>query len=273
MAYLINPDLKTKYEKNFFLRLKLKYWRVFSKYRKILRFLKKPLYKKIYFNNSSYDREIINKKNLLDSQVFYKNNSYCFIENILDEYFYSNLLKNFPPIEFFLPPRHATKQYNFGFKWVNGLHERDFKTDYFNEVNIFFQFLKSTYFLDLLNLFTNDKKSRTLYSYILTIANKGSVLLPHKDSITDTADDKVTISKKETALNMIFFIKGKKNSNGNIGGTGIYLDNKFEKPIFVPKNLNNTLLIYRSDADYFHGFESMEKNSERFTVNAQYSSD
>ena len=269
MAYLISENLEKKYEKKIFLKLKLKYWRLFSKFRKILRILKKPFYEKIYSNNISFDTEIINKKKFLESSILYKQNSFCFVENILDESFYSNLLKNFPPKEFFLPPRHISKQYNFGFKWINDVNETDLKTDYFYEVNHFFQVLKSTYFLDLLNLFTNDQKKRILCSYTLTLANKGDVLFPNKDSITNL-EEKTTLSKKETALNMIFFIKGKKNSNGNIGGTGIYLDNEFKKPIFVPKNLNNTLLIYRSDADFFHGFDEMEENSERFTVNAQF---
>jgi len=269
MAYSINPNIKKKYEKKIFLKLKLKYWRLFSKFRKILRILKKPFYKKIYSNNISFDTEIINKKKFLESSIFYKNNSYCFIENILDEYFYSNLLKNFPPKEFFLPPIHMSKQYNFGFKWVYDVNETDLKTDYFHEVNYFFQALKSTYFIDLLNLFINDQTSRLLYSYNLTLADKGAILFPHKDSITNL-DEKATLNKKETALNMIFFIKGKRNSNGNIGGTGIYLDNEFKKPIFIPKNLNNSLLIYRSDANFFHGFDKMEEDSERFTVNAQF---
>ena len=269
MAYLVSSNIEKKYEKKLFLKLKLKYWKVFSKFRKIKRILKKPLYKNIYLNNNSNYREIINKKNLLKGSIFYKDNSYCFIENILDEYFYSNLLKNFPPKEFFLPPRLLVKQYNFGFKWVY-TDQTDLKTDYFYEVNHFFQVLKSSYFLDLLNLFTNDQNRRLLYSYNLTLANKGAILFPHKDSITNL-DENATLSKKETALNMIFFIKGKRNSDGNIGGTGIYLDNEFKKPIFIPKNLNNSLLIYRSDAELFHGFEEMEKDSERFTVNAQFS--
>ena len=268
MAYLINPNIIKKYEKKIFLKLKLKYWRFFSKFRKILRILKNPLYKKIYSNNVSFDTEIIDKKKFPEISIFYKNNSYCFIENILDENFYSNLLKNFPPKEFFLPARHLVKQYNFGFKCVL-TDQTDLKTDYFHEVNHFFQVLKSSYFLDLVNLFTNDQNRRLLYSYNLTLANEGAILFPHKDSITNL-DENSTLTKKETALNMIFFIKGKRNSDGNIGGTGIYLDNEFKKPIFIPKNLNNSLLIYRSDADLFHGFEEMEKDSERFTVNAQF---
>jgi hypothetical protein len=270
MAYLISEKLLKKYEERFIIKLKIRYWRVISKFRKILRFIKKPLYNKFYSNNINFKIEIINEKNFLENSSFYKQNHYCFIENILDESFYSNLRKNFPPVDFFLPPRHVSKFYNFGFKWVQSASESDLKTDYFFEINHFFKVLKSAYFLDMLNLFVNDGRSRLLYSFNLTLANKGAILLPHKDSITNF-EEKTTLVKKETALNMIFFIKGKRNSDGNIGGTGIYLDNEFKKSIFIPRNLNNSLLIYRSDANLFHGFDEMEENSERFTVNAQFS--
>ena len=269
MAYLISEKLLKKYEENFILKLKIRYWRFFSKFRKFVRFLKRPLYNKIYLNNINFKIEVINKKNFLDNSIFYEKNNYCFVENILDEIFHSNLLKNFPPKEFFLPAKNLNKQYNFGFKWLYDKHEGDLKTDYFIEVNHFFKVLKSDYFLNLLNLFVNDGRSRLLYSFNLTLANKGAILIPHKDSITNY-DENTTLNKKETALNMIFFIKGKKNSDGNIGGTGIYSDNEFKRPIFVPRNLNNSLLIYRSDANFFHGFDEMEKDSERFTVNAQF---
>lgn len=168
MAYLISPNLEKKYEKKIFLKLKLKYWRIFSKFRKILRILKKPFYKKIYSNNISFDTEILNKKKFLENSILYKQKSFCFVENILAESFYSNLLKNFPPKEFFQPARHINKQYNFGFKWVYDENETDLKTDYFYEVNHFFQVLKSTYFLDLLKSFTNDQDKRKLYSFTLT---------------------------------------------------------------------------------------------------------
>jgi hypothetical protein len=269
MAYLISEKLLKKYEERFLVKLKVRYWRFFSKIRKIIRFLKKPFYSKIYLNNINFKTEIFNKNNLLDGSIFYKENHYCFIENILDEHFYYNLRKNFPPKEFFMPARYLTKLYNFGFKWVHDANNSDLKTDYFLEVNHFFKVLRSTYFLDMLDLFVNDGKSRLLYSFNLTLADEGAILIPHKDSITNF-EEATTLNKKETALNMIFFIKGKKNSEGNIGGTGIYLDNEFKKPIFVPRNLNNSLLIYRSDANLFHGFDEMERDSERFTVNAQF---
>jgi hypothetical protein len=54
MAYLISEKLLKKYEERFIIKLKIRYWRVISKFRKILRFIKKPLYNKFYSNNINF---------------------------------------------------------------------------------------------------------------------------------------------------------------------------------------------------------------------------
>jgi hypothetical protein len=180
------------------------------------------------------------------------------------------LKKNFPAKMFFSPMKTIDKQYNFGFKWVRDKKNNIQDYELFNEINSFFLFLKSTTFQELINNFCNDGKKRSLFSFTLTIAAKNSILFPHKDSIANLAEGS-SIEKKNTAINLIFFIKGKK-SGTNIGATGIYEDNLFLKPIFIPNNINNSLLIYKSDANFYHGFNKMESNSERFTVNAQYCS-
>ena len=107
-----------------------------------------------------------------------------------------------------------------------------------------------------------------MYSFITSIAEKDSILFCHKDSITNL-NENTTVLKKNSALNCIFFIKGINNQN-NTGATGIYNTNDFSNPIFVPKILNNSLLIYKSDANLYHGFDKMKKNSFRFTINTQF---
>lgn len=47
------------------------------------------------------------------------------------------------------------------------------------------------------------------------------------------------------------------------GGTGIYKDNQFSNKIFEPSNLCNSLLIYKTDKDFFHGFNEMPNGSLR----------
>ncbi len=56
------------------------------------------------------------------------------------------------------------------------------------------------------------------------------------------------------------------------GGTGIYQDNEFKKPLLVPKTIKNSVLIYNAkNSDFFHGFRNIDypKNIYRKTINLQ----
>jgi len=271
MAFDVSNFFYAEYKKNkyFLVFIQIKYFKFINKLRRILRKLLLPYYilKK---GHNKFEKFINADKIFLEKKYFFEKNSYCFIEYPLDDFFYKKIKNNFPPKIFFSPMKTIDKQYNFGFKWVKDKESiiRDYEL--FNEIKSFFQFLKSVFFEELINNLCNDGQKRSLYSFTLTIAGKNSILFPHKDSIANL-DEGSTIEKKNTALNLIFFIKGKK-SGSNIGATGIYEDNLFLKPIFIPNNINNSLLIYKSDANFYHGFNKMESNSERFTVNAQYSS-
>ena len=59
--------------------------------------------------------------------------------------------------------------------------------------------------------------------------------------------------------NFIYFIDGNNENAEFSGATGIFKDNEFKKPIFVPKNLKNTCLVYNSTDNFFHGFKLVEK--------------
>ena len=72
----------------------------------------------------------------------------------------------------------------------------------------------------------------------------------------------------KSMINCIFFIHASPN-NSNLG-TGIYKDNQFLEPLFVPSNLINTLLIYKTDRDLFHGFKEIPKDSFRYAITAQF---
>ena len=272
MAYEISEDIKEEYKKDEykFLRFKLSQWRNIQRIRKIIRIFKKPFYKKK--TNANYENFLnLNISDYDEIRKFYQTNSFCFIQNIFDQNFYQNLIKNLPNKEFFVPPRHVSKQYNFGFKWVSDdpvFKEVDFY--HFDEIRFLYHKLKNNDFSIWLSKFLNtgQKHNLKLYSFIASLAEENSILFCHKDSISNMKE-KTSLEKKESAINMIFFIKGKDNEE-NSGATGIYETNNFTKPIFVPKVLNNSLLIYKSDANFFHGFDKMKKNSYRFTINAQF---
>jgi hypothetical protein len=271
MAFDVSNFFYEEYKKKkyFLVFFQIKYYTFINKLRRILRRLLLPYYilKK---NHNKFEKFINTDKIFLEKKYFFEKNSYCFIEYPLDNFFYKKIKNNFPPKIFFFPMKTLDKQYNFGFKWVKDKNSDIRDYELFNEIKSFFLFLKSTFFEELISNLCNDGKKRSLFSFTLTIAGKNSILFPHKDSIANLNEGS-SIEKKNTAINLIFFIKGKK-SGSNIGATGIYEDNLFLKPIFVPNNINNSLLIYKSDANFYHGFNKMESNSQRFTVNAQYCS-
>jgi hypothetical protein len=52
--------------------------------------------------------------------------------------------------------------------------------------------------------------------------------------------------------------------------TSLYKDNEYRDIIFEPKTLNNSLLIYKSSGEFYHGFPKTDKRAFRYSVNIQY---
>jgi hypothetical protein len=50
----------------------------------------------------------------------------------------------------------------------------------------------------------------------------------------------------------------------------LYEDNHFGKSIFIPKNLKNTLLIYDTKKNFYHGFPRVDKGCHRKTINMAF---
>ena len=71
-------------------------------------------------------------------------------------------------------------------------------------------------------------------------------------------------------INVIYFLLAGGANPENSGGTGIYKDNKFEKPIFVPNTLLNSALIYNSTQEFYHGFDLMAPGTFRWAITSQY---
>ena len=96
------------------------------------------------------------------------------------------------------------------------------------------------------------------------MAPNKSHLLPHVDGISKKGEIK-------NPYNFLYFIDGYEKNPTEGGATGIYKDNEFKYPILVPKSLKNTLLIYNSSTDFFHGFQDIKCPNDVFrkTVNFQ----
>ena len=192
-------------------------------------------------------------------------NGWCFIENFFDNDTYLSLLKYWPKMCFFDLSKKPIKYYRTGFFSVDRSEPKYIKKNpYFK---YFYNFLFSEdSSIVISNLFSHKEKEKSLFinkSVLCSFASENSYLIPHIDGIS-----KKNLSKK--TFNFIYFLDGNNNFPEYSGATGIYLDNEFEKKVFVPDNLKNTCLVYDSSDTFFHGFKSIKKDGYRKAITFQY---
>ena len=73
--------------------------------------------------------------------------------------------------------------------------------------------------------------------------------------------------ENEESFNIGLFLDGNNFNPYKSGALGLYEDNEFQRPIFIPKNLKNSMFAYDTKKNFLHGFPTMEKNCFRKTVN------
>ena len=224
------------------------------------------------------DDLIFNSKDLKNFSEFYKKNGYCFVENFLDENSYNTIL-NYWPSDIFFPPRLSpTKYYSFSFGFENQNYD-DLKKKTANEKiqtvkNIEFSpILKKLYNFILSE--QNENNFSSLYGpneywkcYLIfsTIAHEGAYLIPHKDKVNYNQEIM-------SSFNVSFFLDGMNDDPVQSGALGLYQDNKFKQPIFIPNNLKNSLLIYDTKKNFFHGFPRIGEGGHRKTINIAFLKD
>jgi hypothetical protein len=276
MAVLLNKDEIHKANKNayglFFLN-KLKYLNFifisFFLFRvKLINISKKIIQ---FLNNCFWN--FFNKKKTLDLQInasdfsnykfFLKANDWVFIENFLDQESYKKIIVNWPSNYNFYLSNSPLKYYYSAFRIINDKSKKNFSYKEINNeaIRSFYQYLSSDKFL------TNCKKifgdgNWFHYSCVASIVRHKSYLIPHVDTISK--------DKLNTTYNFIYFIDGNEDCHLSTGATGIYADNFFEKPIFIPSKLKNTCLLYNSSSNFFHGFNFCSKNSYRKVITFQF---
>ncbi len=187
-----------------------------------------------------------------------------FSEDLLSE-----LLDSFPPKEYFRPKSNPIKSYDFGFNYLNrpDMHNKEIDNlASFPALLSLYQIIRSDEFAQKVTDLFGDGIPRTCYSIVSTRAKSGSTLVPHKDSIAGHSDTNL----KDSFVNIIFFVHASGPKNSQMGATGIYSDNEFQNPIFVPDTLRNSALVYSSSADFYHGFQKMSRGTIRLSVNAQF---
>ena len=129
-----------------------------------------------------------------------------------------------------------------------------------------YKFLDSKEMAEKVKAITNSSEA-SLYSIALSRAEEGSFLSPHVDTITTPENLK---PGEKVMMNFIYFLLAGGNSPENTGGTGLYLDNEFKNPIFIPSPLRNSALLYDSIEQFYHGFDLMAPGSFRWAIVFQF---
>jgi hypothetical protein len=276
MAILINENELYKAKKNaygLFFVTKLKYLNLFFVSFFLFRVKLINIYKRIFQFFNRFFCNFFNKEKSLDLNVnsidlssyekSLKENDWVFIENFLDEDSYNTIVENWPTNNYFYLSNNPLKYYYSAFRIINDKSEINFNYKEIKNqaIRLLYKYLSSDKFL------INCKKifgegSWFHYSCVASVVGHRSYLVPHVDTISK--------DKLNTTYNFIYFIDGNEDCYLSTGATGIYLDNCFEKPIFIPSKLRNTCLLYNSSSNFFHGFNFCSKNAYRKVITFQF---
>ena len=214
----------------------------------------------IHVKKISPQEKIINIECLDFNEVHHKelnNKGYIFFENFLDINSHQLLNENFPSKCFLRKHININKNYYWGYIYKQNIKNNKMKFfDKFRYLKNCYQFLLSEKFKKKIINLTGEKN---LYCEAIstTYAEQNSFLAPHKDGI---------FKKKTNRINFIYFIDGINNDPIFSGSTGFYKDNEFKEPIFIPKTIKNSLLVYKNSFNHYHGFDYMKKNYFRKSI-------
>jgi hypothetical protein len=190
---------------------------------------------------------------------------YLFIENFFEEKSHENLLKSWPNINYFDHVKKITKSYNVGFQYKGNNFAEIFtnisKYDGFYKA---YEFLISNELKEFYNKLLLFENQIYLISDISSsMATDGDSLICHQDGIIN--------SENINPYKCIFFVDGYEQNPILGGATGLYNENNFDSPIFIPKSIRNSLIIFANSKQFYHGFKTIDcpKGVYRKTINFQ----
>lgn len=190
-----------------------------------------------------------------------KEKGWCFIEDFLDHTSHTSILKYWPNKNNFKLNSKVIKNFSMAFMSINKSCPKNLENHKY--LKHFYEFLNSSNFDLIVSEFLGGVSNEfTCYSIGSSISEKKNYLAPHRDGIASSKN-------KGKIFNFIYFIDGNNKIPEFSGGTGIYEDNNFERPIFIPKNLKNTCLIYDSTDRFYHGYNIMAREGYRKAITFQ----
>ena len=208
------------------------------------------------------ENKIICSQFTVDKITSFRNQGWLFIEDFLPNDLYVQLASEWPRTRWFQPLKstEVSKTYDSAFKIYVKSEPEAMVPKALSHV---YRFLSSKEFESQISSLSLD--SGSMQCYWLTTINSywGSGLAPHRD----TPD--IDRSGRDRRINIIYFV----DSNGEgweAGGTAILATNNFLEPIFIPRRLKNSLLIYETGAPFFHGFPPIKFGKFRRVLTAHY---
>ena len=235
-----------------------------SGYRRWLR-SKLQQYEKKKFQSKMPNATVFKAPVISDPNFELAAKGFLFVENFLDKDSYSQLVEAWPKNRWFEPLtfRRNGKSYDSGFRYNIAKNKIDESITFNPIIKSIYTALRSREFCENISQICADKIERESYSMLLTKSYSHSYLTPHKDSIGQD------VVKSNSIVNIILFVQAN-GAGWDSGGTSILGDATFDKPIFIPNNLNNTALIYRGTADLWHGFPRIKLGNYRRTILSAY---
>jgi hypothetical protein len=198
--------------------------------------------------------------NQLDStSTRFLTDGFDFIENFFGDNTLNALVDSWPPRRYFSPIPSLAASYFSGFQYSDE-QVPDFEENLFPQTAELFRFLHSAQFCAKISNFCGDGFLRQPNTGGLSWANGRSILLPHVDEVRETGEP--------SWINIIFFLKTS-GFGRNRGATGLYKENNYDLPLFIPSTTENSALVYDATR-HFHGFPYMSRFATRWSFTQQY---
>jgi hypothetical protein len=190
----------------------------------------------------------------------FRTEGWSFIEGFFNDDFHRALVDTWPSRAYFNPMTSIAKSYDFGFKWIRGGTDPE-ELHKFPVLRSAYDALRSDEISRRISDYWADGVERGPYSITASWATAGSALAPHKDAVAHDAQG-------ASFMNFVIFVDG--TGGPTAGGTCIYGDGDYKDLRYEPTNLRNSAIVYKSSANYWHGFPPMRAKTFRWTINVQY---
>ena len=258
MAHDLNPDLVAGIRS-------VSNWRGIARHksRRVIN-LSRRLSQTVSFRGGSTEKVLLSFKDPIaanfDLQAdHYRQTGWAFVQEFFTAEVFEAVQTNWPGLRWFQHKGDPTKSYDFGPRWTkrSKTYVRGINPAFYSG----FESLCSDDFARRVTDFCGDGRSRVTGGPTAVWARQGSHLLPHLDDM----------SKFESSVvNIIIFVEGTAPSIES-GGTSLFYDNTYEKPMFIPPSLTNSALIYSTGSEFYHGFPRVARGkfSKRIVLNFQ----